>query len=246
MAANQNRKYKDTCMKIMTFNTQHCLNYLEQKIDYEIMARTITDAKADICGLNEMFDIGKDGKYGSQTKKLSELTDMPYYYFAKAIDEDGYGAYGNGLISKIPFKSVETIMIPDPDPKTTEGGFYETRCILKAELENGYTVLVTHFGLCPDEQKNAVKTVISHVSAEKCILMGDFNITPDDPLLIPLREKMKDAGELFGNKKLSWPSDKPRMKIDYIFVSPDIELLCADIPDITASDHRPHTAEIKG
>ena len=24
-------------MKIMSFNTQHCLNYLEQKIDYEIM-----------------------------------------------------------------------------------------------------------------------------------------------------------------------------------------------------------------
>ena len=30
-------------MKIMSFNTQHCLNYLERTIDYEIMARAILD-----------------------------------------------------------------------------------------------------------------------------------------------------------------------------------------------------------
>ena len=30
-------------MKIMTFNTQHCLNYLEQKIDFAVMAKAILD-----------------------------------------------------------------------------------------------------------------------------------------------------------------------------------------------------------
>ena len=232
-------------MKIMTYNTQHCLNYIERNIDYEIMAKTIIDLEADICGLNEMFDIGTDAKFGAQTKKLAELTGMPYSYFAKAIDEQGYGAYGNGFISKIPFKSVETVMIPDPDPKTTEGGFYETRCVLKAVLENGLTVLVTHFGLCPDEQKNAVDTVLSLIPDEKCVFMGDLNVEPDDPLLAPIRKKLKDAGDLFGNAKLSFPSDMPDKKIDYIFTTPDIEIISADIPDIVSSDHRPHVAEIK-
>jgi len=232
-------------MKIMTFNTQHCLNYKEQRIDYEIMAKTITDLDIDICGLNEMFDIGKDNKYGSQTEKLSELTNMPYRYFARAIEEPGEGAYGNGFISKIPFKSVETVMIPDPDPKVTKGGYYETRCILKAVLENGLTVLVTHFGLCPDEQKSAVDTVMSHIPSEKCILMGDLNVEPGDPVLAPIRAKMKDAGDLFGNAKLSWPSDTPDKKIDYIFATPDVEIISADIPEIVSSDHRPHIAEIK-
>ena len=231
-------------MKIMTFNTQHCLNYLEQKIDYELMAKTVTDLNADICGLNEMFDIGVDAKFGAQTEKLSVLTNMPYRYFAKAIDERGYGAYGNGLISRIPFKSVETVMIPDPDPRTTEGGYYETRCILKAVLENGLTVLVTHFGLCPDEQKSAVDTVMKILPDEKCILMGDLNLEPTAPLLNPIRAKMKDAAELFESDRLSWPSDKPTVKIDYIFATPDIEFISADIPDVVSSDHRPHIAEI--
>jgi endonuclease/exonuclease/phosphatase family metal-dependent hydrolase len=43
-------------MKIMTFNTQHCLNYLEQKIDFDIMAEAITDLDDDIVGLNELYN----------------------------------------------------------------------------------------------------------------------------------------------------------------------------------------------
>ena len=227
-------------MKIMSFNTQHCLNYLEQKVDYEIMARAIMDTGADIIGLNEMFD---GGIYCEQTKKLASLTGIESYYFAKAID-DSDGPYGNGILSKIPFKSVETIIIPDPSPKRP-GGWYETRCVLKAELENGVRVLVTHFGLEKDEQENAVKTILQHIRNEKCILMGDFNIEPSNELLIPIKQRLIDTSTGFCENKLSFPSDNPRIKIDYIFVSPDIEVVSADIPEIIASDHRPHIAKIK-
>ncbi|MBO5439837.1 MAG: endonuclease/exonuclease/phosphatase family protein, partial [Clostridia bacterium] len=136
------------------------------------------------------------------------------------------------------------IIIPDPNPKRIEGGYYETRCLLKAELENGITVLVTHFGLNPDEQENAVKTVLKHIKNEKCILMGDFNIEPDNELLLPIKAKMKDTSAGFCENKKSFPSDNPRIKIDYIFVSNDIEVVSSDIADIIASDHRPHIAEV--
>lgn len=230
-------------MKIMSFNTQHCLNFLEQKIDYEIMAQAIKEVGADIIGLNEMFDGGEKAKYGYQTKKLSELTGIENYYFAKAIN-DYCGPYGNGILSKIPFRRVETIIIPDPSPRRIEGGFYETRCLLKAELENGLLVLITHFGLCIDEQENAVDTILKHIRNEKCILMGDFNIEPSNPLLDKIRAKMKDTSVGFCENKKSFPSDNPRIKIDYVFVSNDIEVVSADIADIIASDHRPHIAEV--
>ena len=226
-------------MKVMSFNTQHCLNYLENRVDYEIMARAIMDTGADIIGLNEMFD---GGVYCEQTKKLASLTGVESYYFAKAID-DREGPYGNGILSKIPFKSAETIIIPDPYPKRP-GGWYETRCILKAELENGLRVLVTHFGLERDEQENAVKTILQHIRNEKCILMGDFNVEPTDSLLAPIRERLHDTALGFCENKLSYPSNEPRIKIDYIFVSSDIEVLSADIPNIVASDHCPHIAEV--
>ena len=226
-------------MKLMSFNTQHCLNYLEKRVDYEIMARAIQGLGADIIGLNEMFD---GGKYCPQTKELADLCIIENYYFAKAID-DCDGPYGNGILSKIPFKSVETILIPDPNPKRP-GGWYETRCVLKAELENGLRVLVTHFGLEPDEQENAVKTVLEHIREEKCILMGDFNVEPQNELLSPIRERLIDTSVGFCENKLSFPSDKPRIKIDYIFVSRDLKVVSADIAEIVASDHRPHVAEV--
>ena len=166
---------------------------------------------------------------------------MKHQYFAEAIRFEGVNPYGNGLISKIPIVSTETIIIPDPVEKAYNG-YYETRCILKAQLEGGITVLVTHFGLNPDEQENAVKVIMDNLTDKKCILMGDFNVQPDDAVLIPIRERMKDAADVIGRPLLSFPSDYPTKKIDYIFVSPDIEILDADIPAIVASDHRPHIA----
>ena len=230
-------------MKIMTFNTQHCLNYMTQKIDFGVMANTILAYDADIVGLNEMRGLGTDVAYTAQVEKLASLTGMKYYYFAKAIDVKGKGPYGNGLLSKKPILKAETVMIPDPETKE-KGGRYETRCLLKAVIEGGIMVLVTHMGLHPDERRNAVNTVLEHVSEKKCILMGDFNMTPSDEILSPIYDVMQDTAVMFDSAKLSFPSDAPKVKIDYIFVSRDVEVVSADIPAMIASDHRPHTAEV--
>ena len=230
-------------MKIVSFNTQHCLDYIEKKIDFQAVADAIKSMDADIVGLNEMRGKGTRADFEDQTAILSELTGMKYYYFAKAIDVGGENPYGNALISKYPILSAETILVPDPDPR--EGNrYYETRCLLKAKLDCGITVLIIHFGLNRDEQKNAVATVLDHIENEKCILMGDFNVTPENDVLDPIRKRMKDTAELFGEPQLSFPSDKPDRKIDYIFVSPDVEVIAADIPAVVVSDHRPHTATV--
>ncbi len=230
-------------MKIMTFNTQHCSNFYTGEFDYQLMADTINKCGVDIVGLNEMRGKGNEKNPISQEQVLSELTDLKHHYFAKAIDVNDEYPYGNAFISKYPIVSAETISIPDPIEKNGKK-WYETRCLLKAKLENGITVLVTHFGLNPDEQENAVKTVLENLEDEKCILMGDFNLKPDNEILKPIYEKMKDAGDVIKGNMFTFPSDNPVEKIDYIFVSEDIELVDAQIPEIIASDHRCHTAII--
>ena len=75
--------------------------------------------------------------------------------------------------------------------------------------------------------------------------MGDFNVRPENEILLPIRECMKDTADLFSEPLVSFPSDKPNRKIDYIFVSPDVTVLEADIPPIVAADHRPHTATVE-
>lgn len=231
-------------MKIMSFNTQHCLNFIEQKIDFDIMAKTILDFDADVVGLNEMRGDGESPEYTAQVEKLAELTGMKYYYFAKAIDVPSGGPYGNGILSKLPIVKAETVLIPEVVNKIS-GRYYERRCVLKAELEGDITVLVTHFGLTAEEQENATATVLDNIADQKCILMGDFNLKPDNSIIDPIRAKMTDTASVFEEEKLSFPSDAPRIKIDYIFTSPDVKVVSADIPSVVASDHRPHTATVE-
>lgn len=231
-------------MKIATYNVAHCWNIFSKEIEYKKTAEAIKSLDADVIGLNEIRHLGDREGYDKQIPILSDLTGIPYGFFAKAINvEGGNTPYGNGILSKHPILSVEVIPIPDPNPKTGTS-YYETRCILKAKLEGDITVLVTHFGLNPDEQENAVKTVMDNLEDERCILMGDFNITPDNTLLDAIRTKMKDVTKGSDRDFLSYSSDNPEMKIDYIFVSPDVEVISCDIPNIVCSDHFPHTAEI--
>jgi endonuclease/exonuclease/phosphatase family metal-dependent hydrolase len=229
-------------MKVMTFNIQHCLNYLENKIDFEIMARAIMECGADVVGLNEVRDLGSDDEYQAQAEILAKLCGMEHYYFAKAYEFPG-GPYGNAILSRIPIVKAETIAIPDPEPRGYDG-YYEPRCILKAELADGITVMVLHVGLNPDEKESAVATVLSELTDEKCVLMGDFNMTPDNPLIKKIADKLVDTAGVFDKEKFSFPSDNANIKIDYIFVSNDIKVKFADIVDDICSDHKAYICEI--
>lgn len=232
-------------INLMSYNTQHCLNYLTQKIDFDIMIDTIKKCNADIIGLQEMRDEGPDPQYRAQAKILAEALGY-HYYFAEAIRCSGENPYGNAIISRYPIKSAEKVPIPDPEIKKFDG-YYETRCLLKAsiDVDGGLNVLVSHFGLNPDERENAVETVLSNVSEDRCVLMGDFNMESDDPTLEPIKKKLYDTAQKFSGPKLSFPSDAPTIKIDYLFVSKDLKVQSADIPAIVSSDHRPYVATIE-
>ena len=62
-------------MKIMTFNTQHCLNYLEQKIDFSVMAKAILDKF-----FNAYLNIRTPDKYLSYYSKKFILRDVRIKY----------------------------------------------------------------------------------------------------------------------------------------------------------------------
>ena len=232
-------------VKVMSFNTQHCSNFLTDEIDFDLFAQAIRDCGADIIGLQEMREYGNHPEFGAQVTELAQRLGF-YSYFAKAIDFYDIYPYGNGLLSRYPILSAETILIPDPEVKVYSG-YYETRCLLKAKIDvaGGLNLVVSHFGLNPDEQVHAVQTVVQNLPDETCVLMGDFNMVPSDRILKPIQERLFDTASLFKEEKLSFPSDEPKMKIDYIFTTSDVKVIEADIPAMVVSDHRPYTAVIE-
>ena len=229
-------------IKIATFNVQHFENFNTEMIDYDAFAETIKSFDADIIGLNEVRGQGSAEGYDAQAEILAEKTGYTYY-FAKATEIGAGNPYGNAVLTRLPVKSFETAPIPDPDTRGYDD-YYETRCVLKMTLENGLKVLITHFGLNPDEHENAVKTLLPLINGEKTVLTGDLNVRPDSPVLDPIRRVLKDTAIASADALLTFPSDNPDRKIDYIFTSGDITAANVFVPELVLSDHRPLLTDI--
>jgi len=76
------------------------------------------------------------------------------------------------------------------------------------------------------------------------ILMGDLNMEPDDPILQPLLKVLNDTAEGADFIK-TFPSDEPRIKIDYILHSDEFRTVALSSMNTQNSDHRPLFAELE-
>ena len=236
-------------LRVMTFNILHGLRYPQQdKIDLKGVADVIRKCGGDIVGLNEVRGEGPHEEFTNQVKAVADELGY-FYYFAPALlmkGKDGiHGPYGNAIVSRYPISFVRKYEIPDPAVQD-EDSYYETRCILKASFEigGGFDVYVSHFGLAQSEKRNAVETLVDLVKegGRPCVFMGDLNMMPDDPILRPVFEVMEDAAK-GASEPMTWSSDNPSMKIDYIFTR-NIQTKGFVVSDVTCSDHKPCYADI--
>ncbi len=245
-------------LTVMTYNIQHGVDHARRLrepgasdvdlIDLDRFALTIRDYQPDILSINEVRDVSFAPGFSAQARLLARALDMPYYFFAQTLEEGERGPYGNALLSRYPFASIEKVMIPDP-PVKKPGGHYERRCLIQADLRIGHKplrVISTHFGLEPEEAESAVRTVLSVTDpAIPTVLMGDFNLTPESPLLDPLRRIYRDSAVLLPPGVMTFPSDKPEMKIDYILSCGPAVFTHAQVPERVVSDHFPYVAKIE-
>lgn len=235
-------------INVATFNIQSTRRYPDREnIDASFCMNVIKDYMPDILGLNEVSS-GVD--YGEQPKEIADFLGYPYYYYAPVLYlEEGKRIYGNALLSKYPIKNAQTIVIDDSEVRD-EDAEYETRCILKADIDvlGGVSVYVSHFGLAMSEKMNAVKEVMHRIGAnsKKTILMGDFNMEPEDEVLQPLYGILRDTASVSGEALNTFPADDADRKIDYIFVSNDFDVIDTEVSDKIGSDHKMLMTKIRG
>ena len=219
------------------------------------MAEVIKAYEPDILGLNEVR--AKHGVFTQQNEEIADALGYDYTFFGAATNING-GDYGNAFVSRYPILHAEVITVPDAPEKDPDvpyqeidGVYYETRSIIKATIlvkDKKLDVFVTHFGLAPSEQENMMKTLKDALKQKenRCVLMGDFNCTPDDAHINELARIVNnaEAGTITPDD-YTFASYKPDRKIDYIMVEKDIQVEKYGTIDSTASDHRPYFAEVE-
>lgn len=238
-----------------------------QVVDLSKCADVIREIAPDFCGINEINCYHAEylekfipkGTPADQTSFLAEYTGLTHACFGKTI-QFTRGDYGNALISKYPLLKTEVIPIPDPEIKD-EDGYYETRGIIKAKLDiaGGITVLQVHVGLTVAESQNAVMTLCRVIDETEgpIILMGDFNMRPNNFLLDRIRQRLQEIRPLKPGYHHTYPSwthnaripdayrNFPYCKIDYIFASHHFRQLDCCVHQVRVSDHMPLLATLE-
>lgn len=239
-------------LRLMTYNIHHGEG-TDGKLDLNRISGIISGSGADIVALQEVDKkLSSRSMWQDQPAKLAQSLDMNVEYAAAlerfSINLTGRGYYGNALLSKYPIVYSEKHVMP-------RIGTDEDRAFLHSVIDLGQKklhVVVTHLGLDPIERQAHIAQIIGFMNTlpSPKILMGDFNAEPDSPELAIASQSLRDTVAMAGDPEqftLEFrepPIGVPNVRIDYIFVSPDVEVLETYTPTSQASDHLPVVATV--
>jgi endonuclease/exonuclease/phosphatase family metal-dependent hydrolase len=228
---------------MLTYNIHHGCD-ANEKLKLQGIARVIKTSQADIVGLEEVDSVCKRSAHTDQAKFLARLTGMHYAYVRHFAFEDG--SYGLALLSRFPIKCIANRRIP---VLTKENG--DTRALLWAKLQlspdRELIVMVAHLDYRSDISRMHQAELIVNMLKDQdspVILMGDLNAQPDSKTISILKKGFIITGSAYN---LTFPSDKPVKKIDYILADKNhnIKTISESVYQVLYSDHRPLSAAIK-
>lgn len=175
------------------------------------------------------------------------ITELAYYsgmqgLFGPTIEFSG-GHYGIGLLTRHQFVDVHNIKLPLPNANKEQRGLLQGSFI----LPDGDTIMVacTHLEAFDSISRVAQSQFILDHFAESqhpVILAGDFNASPDDPVIGLLMSQWLDCtvGDFTFSVK------NPKEKIDYILARP-IQAwrpIGSQVIPVELSDHYPVIATL--
>ncbi|MEC1478168.1 endonuclease/exonuclease/phosphatase family protein [Bacillus haynesii] len=230
---------------IMTFNIHHGKGR-DRRVDLERTAGVIAQSGCDIIGLNEVDQhYSNRSDYEDQIGRLAEQLNMHYAYCPSlslsSDDSSVKRQYGNALLTRFP------IVKEQHHSFNFVKGLVEGRSLLEADVRIGdrlFRVFVTHLSLNPWLHGKQTDFLIERVQESDLpvIVMGDFNMKPYSRGWKKVGEKLADLWDesQYGHG-FTYPSHRPRRRLDYIFLSPSFHVTAAEVVavDPSASDHLP-------
>ncbi|MGL5316270.1 MAG: endonuclease/exonuclease/phosphatase family protein [Peptostreptococcaceae bacterium] len=218
-------------IKIVSYNIHSGLNKDMYPTLFDIID-FLRVLEADIVCLQE---VNESAKAGFQVSSFKEELKM-YSHFGANVVDLGFN-YGLVTYSKYPIKSENHIYLSSG---REQRGMLHTVIKIDGRKLN---IVNVHLGVDKEEREVQMKELLEFINSlgnEPYIVMGDFNegsVSIDSTLLNDVAKQLGKANVLTFSLGLD--------RIDYIFVSPNIEVLDYEVLIENMSDHYPIVAKIR-
>ncbi|MGC1304375.1 MAG: endonuclease/exonuclease/phosphatase family protein [Caulobacteraceae bacterium] len=243
--------------RLMTYNVHGCVG-VDGKLDVDRIAMVIGQSRPDVVALQEL-DVGRarSGRVDQAHEIASRLGMRFHFNSAFRVEEE---QYGDAVLTTLPERLVKVGPLPTLLRARLErrGALWIAVTVGGAELQ----VINTHLGLVPMEQRVQVECLLgeawlSHPERRGAtVLLGDFNATSRYAAYRALTGRLRDVQRGPDGKRIrrqrsvrTFPSRAPLLRIDHMFVTPDVEVLSVHAPDgplaRMASDHLPLVVDVK-
>jgi endonuclease/exonuclease/phosphatase family metal-dependent hydrolase len=225
---------------------------LDGKVSPQRIARVIAQCDPDIVALQEL-DVGRRRTQGrDQAGEIAqELNMMLHFHPAIRLAEE---QYGDAILSRYPMRLVRAALLPGATSAMIEprGALWVAVTIGETEVQ----VLNTHLGLSEPERLQQVETLLGpdwlgHPDCrEPLIVCGDLNLRSRSKAYGRLANRLRDVQrEVPRRPAATFPSRRPIVRIDHIFVQGEVQVLTAQTARtslaVRASDHLPLIAELQ-
>jgi endonuclease/exonuclease/phosphatase family metal-dependent hydrolase len=227
--------------RVMTFNLHSAFNR-DGRLDPEAIARVIAARQPDVVALQEvsrgwMID-GSVDLVGWLARRLGM-----HVVFEGTADP----IWGNAILSRSGFIDHGSAPLPGEGTLLPRGFLWAH---VDVGLDEPLLVIATHLHHIAEEPEPRLAQIPVLLDfwdgADHAVLMGDLNSEPTWPEMALIEQAgLVDAWSEAGQGPgLTWPADDPFQRIDWIWMSPDLEAISAETVEGTASDHRAVLADL--
>lgn len=236
-------------LRVMTWNVHRCEG-TDGRVLPSRIAGVIARHRPDIVTLQEI-DVGRPRSGGvDQAHALASALSMDFHFHpALRIEEE---QYGDAILTALPFRLMNAG--PLPGFKVLPGFELRGALWITVDLDGvALQVITTHLGVLAAEQKMQIATLLGEdwLGSPACrgptIFTGDLNAVSATRPYRMLAARLRDAHER--PRRRTFPSWRPLIRIDHVFVSPEIEVIEVKVPrgpsERIASDHLPVVATLR-
>lgn len=233
-------------IRVMSYNIHHGEG-IDGKVDLLRIAQLIKEQSVDIVALQEVDKGTERTQRRDFPAELAELTGM-ICVFSNNLNHMG-GEYGNAVLTKFPVKRSSNLHFKKIDEAEQRGILQLTLGVRGREV----VFMNTHLDHRPNDAARwssvaEIETLAAKFQGKPMLMCGDFNDTPKSRVCERIGKLFDDSWTLIGEGEgLTSPAEKPRRRIDYIWISKDRSLIPvkASVLQSEASDHLPVVVEFK-